>query len=100
MLQTNLADEPEMIALAYKELWMGQDMFRTTKSILETRPIDHKGDETIGGHVFCSFRAWLLRRALEPRLREKGQTWEWAEVVRGLDNLQEVEAVFQGKRLE
>ena len=40
----------------------------------------------------------LLKRALEERLEQKGQTWEWAEILRGLDNLQEVEAVFQGKR--
>jgi hypothetical protein len=67
------------------------------KSVLETRPIYHKCDETIRGHVFCSFLALLLKRALEQRLEAKGQTWEWAEVVRGLDNLHEVEAVFQGK---
>lgn len=98
VLQTNLADEPEIIALAYKELWMVEDMFRTMKSILETRPIFHKRDETIRGHVFCSFLALLLRRALERRLQDRGETWEWAQILRGLDNLQEVEAIFQGKR--
>jgi hypothetical protein len=97
VLQTSLADEPKLIALAYKELWMVEDMFRTMKTILETRPIYHKCDESIRGHVFCSFLALVLRRALERRLEEKGETWEWAEIVRGLDNLQEVEAVFQGK---
>jgi hypothetical protein len=97
VLQTDLADEPKIIALAYKELWMVEDLFRTMKSILETRPIYHKRDETIRGHVFCSFLALLLKRALEQRLEEKGETWEWAEILRGLDHLQEVEAVFQGK---
>jgi len=98
VLQTNLEDEPKIIALAYKELWMVEEMFRTMKSILETRPIYHKCDETIRGHVFCSFLALLLRRALEQRLEEKGETWEWAEILRGLDTLQEVEVLFQGKR--
>lgn len=98
VLQTSLVDEPKIIALAYKELWMVEDLFRTMKSILETRPIYHKRDETIRGHVFCSFLALLLKRALEQRLEEKGEPWEWAEILRGLDNLQEVEAVFQGKR--
>lgn len=98
VLQTNLGDKPEMIALAYKELWMVENMFRTMKSILETRPIYHKCDETIRGHVFCSFLALLLKRALEERLEAKGETWEWAEILRGLENLQEVEALFQGKR--
>ena len=98
VLRTNLADEPEIIALAYKELWMVENMFRTMKSILDTRPIYHKRDEMIRGHVFCSFLALLLERELERRLKEKGETWEWAEILRGLDNLQEVEALFQGKR--
>jgi len=98
VLQTNLADEPKFIALAYKELWMVEDLFRAMKSVLETRPIYHKRDETIRGHVFCSFLALLLRRALEQRLEENGESWEWAEILRGLDNLQEVEAVFQGQR--
>ncbi len=98
VLQTNLADAPKVIALGYKELGMVENLFRTMKSILETRPIYHKCDETIRGHVFCSFLALLLKRALEQRLEEKGQTWEWAEILRGLDHLQEVEALFQGKR--
>jgi hypothetical protein len=98
VLQTNLADESQIIALAYKELWMVENLFRTMKSILETRPIYHKRDETIRGHVFCCFLALLLKRTLEERLEAKGQVWEWAEVLRGLDNLQEVEALFQGKR--
>src|SRR5512139_724522 len=98
VLQTNLADAPKLIALAYKELWMVENLFRTMKSILETRPIYHKCDETIRGHVFCSFLALLLKRALEERLEAKGETWEWAEILRGLENLQEVEALFQGKR--
>jgi transposase len=98
VLRTNLADEPEMIAMAYKQLWMVEDVFRTMKSVLETRPIYHKRDETIRGHVFCSFLAVMLKRALELRLEEKGDSWEWAEVVRGLDQLHEVEAIFQGQR--
>lgn len=98
VLRTNLADGPREIALAYKGLWMVEAMFRTMKSILETRPIYHKCDEAIRGHVFCSFLALLLKRGLEQRLEDKGESWEWGEIVRGLDNLQEVEVVFQGKR--
>ena len=51
VLQTNLADEPRIIALANKELWMVEDIFCTMKSILETRPIYHKRGETIRGQV-------------------------------------------------
>jgi hypothetical protein len=29
---------------------------------------------------------------------DRDEAWEWAEIVRGWDNLQEVDAVFQGRR--
>src|SRR5208283_4401418 len=57
VLQTSLADKPQQIALAYKELWMVEDMFRTMKSVLETRPIYHKRDEPFAGMSFAAF--WL-----------------------------------------
>jgi transposase len=98
VLRTNTDLENEAVAIAYKNLWTVEDLFRTTKSILETRPIYHKCDETIRGHVFCSFLALLLKSELEQRLREREEAWEWAEIIRGLENLQEVEAVFQGRR--
>jgi hypothetical protein len=98
VLRTNTDLETEVVATSYKNLWMVEDLFRTTKSILETRPIYHKCDETIRGHVFCSFLALLLKADLEKRLRERDEVWEWAEILRGLDNLQEVEARFQGRR--
>lgn len=98
VLRTNTDLETEVVALSYKNLWMVEDMIRTTKSILETRPIYHQCDETIRGHVFCSFLALVLKTELEHRMRERGESWEGAEIVRGLENLQEVEAVFRGRR--
>jgi hypothetical protein len=98
VLRTNTALEAETVAHVYKNLWMVEDLFRTAKSILETRPIYHKCDETIRGHVFCSFLALVLKCELESRLRQAGVAWEWAEVIRGLDGLQQVEATLQGRR--
>ena len=48
--------------------------------------------------MFCSFLALRLKVELEKRLHDRGEEWEWAEVLRGLDNLQEVEASFRGRR--
>jgi hypothetical protein len=98
VLRTNTDYEAETVALAYKGLWMVEDTIRTAKSILETRPIYHKCDETIRGHVFCSFLALRLKTELERRLKQRDQTWEWAEVLRGLDNLHEVQLAFRGHR--
>jgi len=98
VLRTNTDHDAETVALAYKSLWMVESLFRTAKSILDTRPIYHKCDETIRGHVFCSFLALRLKVELEYRLRERDAEYEWAEIVRGLDNLQEAEISLQGRR--
>jgi len=60
------------------------------KSVLETRPIFHKVDETIRGHVFCSFLALVLRKELDKRLQKQGMDYEWNNIKRDLVALQEV----------
>ena len=98
VLRTDTDHDAETVARAYKSLWMVEDIFRTAKSILDTRPIYHRCDETIRGHVFCSFLALVLKRELEIRLEQKGLSAEWAEIIRGLDHLQQVELLLQGSR--
>ena len=98
VLRTNTDYNAETVAHVYKALWTVEDIFRTSKSIFETRPIYHKRDETIRGHVFCSFLALLLKQELESRIKLADLPWEWKEVIRGLDGLQQVEANFQGRR--
>ena len=61
---------------------MVEDVFRTTKSVLDTRPIWHKCDETIRGHVFCSFLALLLKTDLFERLDARGRRHEWTDIRR------------------
>ena len=40
----------------------------------------------------------MLKCELESRLRQSGLAWEWAEVIRGPDNLHQVETTLQGRR--
>ena len=99
VLRTDLDDlSAEDVALRYKELWMVENCIRSIKSILETRPIYHHHDETIRGHVFCSFLALVLRKELQDRLEAAGHSPEWADVLRDLESLQWVEVEYQGKR--
>lgn len=97
VLTTNTDLPAREVALKYKQLWMVEDVFRSMKSLLDTRPIYHKCDETIRGHVFCSFLALLLRKELGDRLARKDFHLEWADVVRDLDNLVEMEVAISGK---
>jgi len=86
------------VALQFKRLWQVEHWFRSCKSLLETRPIYHQRDETIRGHVFCSFLALLLRYELQTRLAAHGKVLEWADVVDDLERLQYVEVEQDGKR--
>jgi hypothetical protein len=98
VLRTNTDLDAAGVALQYKRLWMVEHWFRSCKSLLQTRPIYHKCDETIRGHVFCSFLALVLRQELQARLEQRGHDLEWADVIRDLDRLQMVEVEQDGKR--
>ena len=98
MLRTNTDLDSAEVALQYKRLWTVEHWFRSCKSLLQTRPIYHKCDATIRGHVFCSFLALVLRQELQARLAARGQNPEWAEVIADLDRLQLVEVEQDQKR--
>lgn len=99
VLRTDMDDvSTEDVALRYKELWMVENCIRSIKSILDTRPIYHHHDETIRGHVFCSFLALVLRKELQDRLTAASHSPEWADVLRDLESLQWVEVEHQRKR--
>ncbi len=85
------------MALKYKQLWRVERVFRDTKSLLKTRPIFHKYDRTIRGHVFCSFLALVLREELERQLEDTGHVFEWEQIKRDLKAMQETEISHQEK---
>ena len=99
VLQTTADLPSNRVALKYKELWQVEQVFRDMKSILETRPIYHQMDETIRGHVFCSFLALVLRKELDRRLDKAGHSFEWADIKQDLKSLQEITLEEKGKRL-
>lgn len=99
VLRTNMKLSAEQVALKYKELWQVEQVFRDVKSILDTRPVFHKRDETIRGHVFCSFLALVLRKELDRRLESCGQQLEWADIKRDLKALQDVVVEDNGRSL-
>ena len=90
VLKTNTSLTSEQVALKYKELWQVEHVFRDMKSILDTRPIFHKRDETIRGHVFCSFLSLVLRKELDRRLEKNNHCLEWTDIKQDLKALQEI----------
>ena len=87
------------VAAKYKQLLMVERIFRDMKSVLATRPIFHKCDETIRGHVFCSFLALILREELDRALENASHRFEWEDIKRDLKALQETTIEDNGKRI-
>lgn len=100
VLQTDTDLSAEDVALRYKDLLQVEDTFRRAKSLLETRPIYHKCDDTIRGHIFCSFLALLMMKELQERLSERGWVVEWQPLIDDLDELQELTVTVSGKRFQ
>jgi transposase len=90
VLTTNTELPSREVALQYKQLWMVEQIFRSMKTILSTRPIYHKCDETIRGHVFCSFLSLLLIKELQGRMEQRGWQAEWADLMSDLEELKEI----------
>jgi hypothetical protein len=98
VLRTNTDLDPLAALLRYKQLWTVEATFRTAKHLLATRPIFHKVDETIRGHVFCSFLALVLKSELEQRIAALGRSGSWPEIRADLDSLTATEIAHDGRR--
>jgi hypothetical protein len=98
VLRTNTDLDPRSAMLRYKHLWTVEQTFRTAKHLLATRPIFHKVDATIRGHVFCSFLALVLKTELHARIAALGHEGSWPEIATDLDALAETEIEQDGKR--
>ena len=97
VLRTNARITPLQAMLRYRELLVVEDLFRTAKALLRTRPIYHSSDAAIRGHVFCSFLALILRKELHDRCRAAGFQPEWLDVLLDLNRLQQAKLEQGGK---
>jgi transposase len=104
VLRTNTDLHPLQAMLRYKQLTSVEQTFRTEKHLFATRPIFHKLDETIRGHVACSFLALVLKVELEERIDGPKRTVKgprrsaWPEILADLDSLTETLIEQDGKR--
>ena len=99
VLRTNARITPLQAVLRYRDLIQVEQLFRTAKALMRTRPIYHSSDAAIRGHVFCSFLALILRKELDERCRNAGFRPEWGDVLRDLDRLQEMTISQDGRQM-
>src|SRR3954462_11875748 len=99
VLRTNARITTLQAVLRYRDLIQVEQLFRTAKALMRTRPIYHSSDAAIRGHVFCSFLALILRKELDERCRAAGFRPEWGDVLRDLDRLQEMTISQDGRQM-
>jgi hypothetical protein len=98
VLRTNTKIAALQVVLRYRNLLAVEDAFKTAKALLATRPIFHKTDAGIRGHVFCTFLALVLRKELFDHLAARRSRLEWQRIVDDLADLSEIEVEQDGRR--
>jgi hypothetical protein len=99
VLRTSLSMSALAVVLRYRNLLAVEQSFLAAKAMLATRPIFHRTDAAIRGHIFCTFLALVLRNELLDRLASGGGTvLEWQCVIDDLLDLSAVEVDQDGRR--
>jgi hypothetical protein len=99
VLRTSLSMSALAVVLRYRNLLTVEQSFLAAKTLLATRPIFHRTDEAIRGHIFCTFLALVLRKELLDRLAARGGTMpEWQCLIDDLADLSSVEIEQDGRR--
>jgi hypothetical protein len=96
VLETNTTLEAAEAAQAYRSLWQVEHAFRDLKSTLEVRPIFHRSDANVVGHVFGAFLALRLEIALQRKLAELGARPPWSRLLADLSALKAVQITLDG----
>ena len=99
VLRTNTRLTGLQVVLRYRNLLAVEQGFLAAKTLLATRPIFHRTDAAIRGHIFCTFLALVLRKELMDRLAARHLAMpEWHQVVDDLAELSEIEVEQDGRR--
>jgi len=98
VLRTNTKIAALQVVLRYRNLLAVEDAFKTAKALLATRPIFHKTDAGIRGHVFCTFLSLVLRKEMLDRLAAHRSKLEWQRIVDDLADLSEIDVEQDGRR--
>jgi hypothetical protein len=98
-LRTNTKLTALQVVLRYRNLLAVEQGFLAAKTLLATRPIFHRTDAAISGHIFCTFLALVLRKELMDRFAARHLAMpEWHQVVDDLAELSEIEVEQDGRR--
>lgn len=93
VLRTSTAWTPTEVALAYKSLWIAERFFRDFKGPVNVRPIYHRRESQVRGHVVGCFLGLYLAVALRKGLEALGDDAAGVEWGRLLEDVRGVRAI-------
>jgi hypothetical protein len=93
VLRTSMKLSALAVVLRYRNLV--ERSFQAAKALLATRPVFHRTDAAIRGHIFCTFLALELLDRLAAR---GGMLPEWQQIIDDLADLSAIEVEQDGRR--
>ena len=100
VLQTNVMDlSAQEAAVAYRQLQVVEDCFRHLKDTLHLRPIYHRHEHRVKGHIGLCVISLFLRRLLEDRLMKAGISDPASEAIAAAQELQAVPVTLGDRQL-
>lgn len=99
VLRTNMKLSPLAVVLRYRQLLAVEQSFLASKTLMATRPVYHRTDAAIRGHIFCTFLSLILRHELLARLvKRKTPMPEWQQIIDDLADLSVVDVEQDGRK--
>jgi len=101
IIRTNSQDlSKDALALGYKTLWEVENAFREVKDFIKVRPIYHRNDDRVKGHIFICFLAYLLEKLLEKKLEAHGLFLSCRKALQLLDAIKVVISELAGQKIK
>ena len=95
-LRTNLTDwNEETLWRTYTMLTDLESVFRSLKSELGLRPIYHRKEERVNGHIFITLIAYHLVQTLRYQLKAEHINDSWQTIRRRMENQQRITVILR-----
>ncbi|MEW9671319.1 IS1634 family transposase [Ammoniphilus sp. 3BR4] len=98
-VRSNSSLSAQEIALAYKQLWRVEAAFRDLKQNLDLRPMYHRTEDRVRGHIMICFLALVLESFMRLKLKESGSTSSYSQVMHDLEQLKVSKVLTEGKEV-
>ncbi|MFQ5824111.1 MAG: IS1634 family transposase [bacterium] len=95
---SNRSLSPVQIIEAYKNLSEIERAFRTIKSFVEIRPMYHRSESRVRGHVLVCVLAYYIQKVIDQELKRASSPYSALKAIEKLGEIRLIENVLAGRR--